>query len=147
MVSTENYISFEPLSYNSRPNSYDNKRKYDFYEENTPRKILPALPVAKKSRQLPQLPIAKKKKLLPTIPTITPAAKEQQKEPDKPEPDDYVLEDYGPEDYTTTDTEHSSATLDGLFLNDLPHEMGEFFVSYFFFQIFSLCLWGYSFKD
>ncbi|KAL5288442.1 UNC13C.2 family protein [Megaselia abdita] len=122
MVSTENYISFEPLSYNSRPNVYDNKRKYDFYEENTPRKILPALPVAKKSRQLPQLPIAKKKKLLPTIPTIIPAAANttEQTEPDKTEPDDYVLEDYGPEDYTT-DTEHSSATTDGLFLNDLLH--------------------------
>lgn len=120
MVSTENYISFEPLSYNSRPNVYDNKRKYDFYEENTPRKILPALPVAKKSRQLPQLPIAKKKKLLPTIPTIIPAVNEQT-EPDTMTPDDYVLEDYGPDDYTT-DTEHSSATIDGLFLNDLTQE-------------------------
>lgn len=120
MVSTENYISFEPLSYNSRPNAYDNKRKYDFYEENTPRKILPALPVAKKSRQLPQLPIAKKKKLLPTIPTIIPATKDQT-EPEKQEPDDYVLEDFGPEDYTT-DTEYSSATTDGLFLSDLLHE-------------------------
>lgn len=131
MVSTENYISFEPLSYNSRPNVYDNKRKYDFYEENTPRKMLPALPVAKKSRQLPQLPIAKKKKLLPTIPTIIPATVSEQKEPDKTEPDDYVLEDYGPDDDYEADTEHSSATIDGLFLNDLLHESssidGEFF--------------------
>lgn len=124
MVSTENYISFEPLSYNSRPNAYENQRKYDFYEENTPRKILPALPVAKKSRQLPQLPIAKKKKLLPTIPTITPGKqREQQTEPDEINSNDCISEvDYGPEDYNTTVTEeqqHSSATNNEFFLDDL----------------------------